>query len=149
MLSDKHDTCMNAWWCICLSVCVCDDVFACLTLSCFGLVHVPRPLLPVHNVRRWVGAGIRPLATRIRRLEVTQARVGRLLTKSRMSSQPTATQGRVARVGRPLCVGARCRPLATRAGWLHVTRAGMGRPLATKFRIRNWFKYSDVGSVAR
>ena len=42
---------------------------------------------------------------------------------SRMSSQPTATQGRV---GRPLCVGV--------------------RPLAAK---RHRFKHSDVGSVAR
>ena len=32
-----------------LSLSLCDDVFACWTLSCFG-VHAPRPLLPGNPV---------------------------------------------------------------------------------------------------
>jgi hypothetical protein len=129
--------------CVCVAMTlVCAHVFACWILRCFGLSRLPRPVLPAgggHSIRRWVGAGWRPLALRVRRLQVTQARAGPpLVTKSRMSSRPLAAK---ARVGPPWVhsvrrwVGAKCRPLATRVCRLQVTQARVGRPPVTRSRM--------------
>ena len=78
MLSDKHDTCVNAWWCICLSVCV----MMCLHVGPLAVLA----RAPCFR-RRWVGAGIRLARGRVGQPLCVGARCRPLATRARKTKQ--------------------------------------------------------------